>query len=143
MPNPVEEMAEELAALQKRVSRLPALIQNQIRDLLQPDGDTFLLPKSVGIDSLEDGVLLELADSGTQRRVAFGSHTNDYGASPTGSDTVTHGLGTTPTVVLATAADDATLVGTSTYTATDFTAALRVVTGANLTTRTFSWVAIG
>lgn len=49
------------------------------------------------------GTLLELAVTGTGRKIAFGTVSVAFAASPSSSTaTITHGLGTTPAVVLAT-----------------------------------------
>lgn len=54
----IEARLDELEAKRIELKELPlAALRNKLARDLKPDADTFLLPKSVGNDSLEDGAV--------------------------------------------------------------------------------------
>lgn len=99
--------------------------------------------------ALAVGTVLQLAATGTTRKVAFGTASVSYSASNTSSTaTVTHGLGTTPSVVVAIQSNDGdgriASVGVSSIGSTTFVLQARDWAGSTVTkTSTLYWVAIG
>ncbi len=101
----------------------------------------------VGPANMATGQFLALASAGTARKVAWGSGTVTFTDSATSAvSTITHGLGATPLVVLATLDITAynTVVSTGNYGATTFDARGRYTPGGLAPgVNTFYWIAIG
>lgn len=89
--------------------------------------------------------VLLLAVTGTARKIAIGTGTVTFTAAVfSAASTITHGLGTTPTVVLGTSIGNSVIViDTNTYTSTTFKANGGSVGGVTTGTFGFVWAAIG
>ena len=101
---------------------------------------------TVGSSELATGakeLFLQLATAAS-RKVAWGNTTITKTEAQTANKEIEHGLGTTPVIVLATAASRDINVATFTFGSTKFTAEIRDITGANITAnQEVRWLAIG
>jgi hypothetical protein len=103
---------------------------------------------AVGQDQLGTAakeLFLQLAAAGV-RKIAFGVGSMSFSASSSASKTITHGLGTTPTVVLVTGKTGSfqMLFNADTYGSTTFRAWGYWTPGSTVTTtQEFAWIAIG
>jgi len=93
--------------------------------------------------SLATGIVLQLASTGTTRKISFGTASVTFSASTSSAiATITHGLGATPALVIATPAGSNMWLSYSNLTGTTFD-----IQGFRdtLTTGTppFGWIAIG
>lgn len=101
----------------------------------------------VQIQNLGTGIFLQLASTGTARKLGFGLKAVTFTATATVSTTVTHNFGGTPTIVLAGGAVNATAAFdayTDTPGATTFPLTVAVRGGGSVsTTISIPWIAIG
>lgn len=150
------ELEARLAALEARQLELKDLpmpqLMRRLGDRMQPSADQFLLPKSVGPDSLADGAVTTAAianDAVTPAKIdnfkrGSASVSTSAVSGPVGTAVVSHGMDTTPLVVLLTGSGADFTYTVSAITATQFTITMRHVDGtATTTTTTVGWLALG
>lgn len=125
----------------------PLLSANSVDErILATDSVTAdaIAESAVGAPELENGIVLELATTGTARKVAFGTATTPNTGTPTAAKAFAHGLGTTPTVLVATMESRDINVSAKAIGATEAEVEIRDINGVNITaTHTAYWIAIG
>ena len=158
LPKPNIEPAPDEVLDEKRLREALKDIQRALEVVRQltPLGSQDLANDAVGAAQIAAGAVgsselatgakelfLQLATAAS-RKVVWGNTTITKTESQTANKEIEHGLGTTPSVVVACTSSRDINVATFTYTSTKFTAEIRDITGANITAnQEVHWIAIG